>query len=98
MNKDTKKARAGKRAFKELKITMTFTAAEWLDLLADFRDMQRYEDEQSNRAYSWDDYVREMRETIMHRVRYGLKYRRGMDEVRRAQANGYNIPDIVIRV
>lgn len=96
MSKDDKKARAGERVFKELKITLTFTPAEWVAMRDDFLDMKR-QAEDGGQAYSWDDYVDTLRLWTVSRVRHGLAYRRGMAEVRRARAAGYRIPDAVIQ-
>lgn len=100
MNKTTadKKTRNGRRAHKDLKITLTFTAEEWMTLYMDFEAARAFHEstadaEMHREEYTWAEHTGCLRERLVWMARLSNERRAIRKEVERARAAGFNIPD-----
>lgn len=104
MKATTKKARAGQRAWQDLKITLTFTAAEWITLQRDYDRTKAFVENADKSGhcymaeYTWSDYVDGIRKSAVLRAHFALERAEMMREIERARAAGFNIPDRALRL
>lgn len=103
MNTTAKKTRAGGRAWQDLKITLTFTAAEWMALQRDYQNRKAFHAREGSghpraEEYTWNDYIDGIRVRLVGNARYAVQRAEAMREVTRARAAGFDIPDAVLRL
>lgn len=105
MNKTTaeKKTRNGQRAYKDLKITLTFTIDEWMALRKDYEAARVFHESTSDAAmhrdeYTWAEHTGWLRDCLVSMVQQSNKRRAIRKEVERARAAGFNIPNSALRL
>lgn len=101
MNVTTKErqelARLRGRVFKELKITLTFTAEEFAFLWKDYLDTRDFLRTQG-KGYTWGDYVDDTRLFLVHGVKCTVRRRHARREAERARAAGFDIQDADLKI
>lgn len=104
MNTNTisKKARAGKRVYKDkaTKITLTLTVEEWwiLHKAWDTMKASRAEKEPQRAPLTWAEYVDQIRQGAVYQARRYCEKVALREEVQRARAAGFCIPDSALRL
>lgn len=100
MNATTKErqelARLRGRVFKELKITLTFTADEFASLWKHYLDMRDFLRTQG-KAYTWGDYADHIRYSVAHQAAYRVRCQHVRREAERARAAGFDIQEMDLK-
>ena len=100
MNVTTKErqelARLRGRVFKELKITLTFTADEFASLWRDYLDRRDFQRTQG-KGYTWGDYVDNTRFFVVREAAYLARCKHARREAERARAAGFDIQDMDLK-
>lgn len=101
MNATTKErqelARLRGRVFKELKITLTFTADEFASLWRDYLDRRDFQRTQG-KEYTWGDYVDDTRLLLAYGVKCTVRRAYARREAERARAAGFDIQDTDLKM